>query len=378
MRYYLVAGEASGDLHGSNLMKALKERDAQASFRYFGGDLMKAEGGDLVKHYADMAFMGFVEVVMNLRTILNNMKACKQDILAWQPDVLILIDFPGFNLKIADFAKANGLLVCYYISPKVWAWNQKRVLKIKRIVDHLFCILPFEVEFYQKWGMQVDYVGNPLLDAVSAFKPDASAVANHNLSGKPIIALLPGSRKQEISHLLPHMLAVAAHFKQYQFVIAGAPSFELAFYQQFMTAEQVPVLFNNTYNLLNNARAAIVASGTATLETALFHVPQMVVYKGNPVSIGIARMVIRIRFISLVNLIMDKLVVKELIQADYTTATAAAELNLLLNDEAYRAAMLKNYDELDVRMGKPGASAKTAALIIKYATVKSRVLSPEC
>ncbi|MEO6524605.1 MAG: lipid-A-disaccharide synthase [Mucilaginibacter sp.] len=370
MRYYLVAGEASGDLHGSNLMKVLKERDAQAEFRYFGGDLMQAEGGELVKHYADMAFMGFLEVALNLRTILKNMKACKEDILAWQPDVLVLIDFPGFNLKIADFAKANGILVCYYISPKVWAWNQKRVLKIKRVVDHMFCILPFEVDFYKSWDMQVDYVGNPLLDAVSAFDPDKEFRANNKLTDKPIVALLPGSRKQEINYLLPDMIALAARFPDHQFVIAGAPSFKVDFYEQYMAGSTTPVLFNSTYDLLKNAKAAIVASGTATLETALFHVPQVVVYKGNPISIGIARAVIKIRFISLVNLIMDKLVVKELIQADYTIETASAELNLLLNDADYRDSMLKNYDELDVRMGRPGASAKTAALIIQYATNK--------
>jgi lipid-A-disaccharide synthase len=368
MRYYLVAGEASGDLHGSNLMKALKERDEQAEFRYFGGDLMKAEGGELIKYYADMAFMGFVEVAFNLRAILNNLKICKQDILAWKPDVLILIDFPGFNLKIAEFAKANNLLVCYYISPKVWAWNQKRVLKIKKVVDHLFCILPFEVDFYQKWGMKVDYVGNPLLDAVSAFQPDLDFIAKNNLSGKPIVALLPGSRKQEITYLLPDMVAVANQFPQYQFVIAGAPSFQPEFYEQFINGSTIPVIFNSTYDLLKNARAAIVASGTATLEAALFHVPQVVVYKGNAITIGIARVLIRIRFISLVNLIMDKLVVKELIQADYNLTSAKDELELLLHDTGYRSAMLNNYDELDVRMGKPGASAKTAGLIIQYAS----------
>jgi lipid-A-disaccharide synthase len=370
MRYYLVAGEASGDLHGSNLMKALQERDTDAEFRYFGGDLMQAQGGELVKHYADMAYMGFLEVVLNLRTILANMKTCKQDILAYQPDVLILIDFPGFNLKIAEFAKANGILVCYYISPKVWAWNQKRVLKIKRVVDHLFCIMPFEVDFYKGWGMKVDYVGNPLLDAVSAFNPDKDFMAHHRLSEKPIVALLPGSRKQEINYLLPDMIALANKFPQYQFVIAGAPSFQIGFYEEYMNGSNIPVLFNSTYDLLKNAKAAIVASGTATLEAALFHVPQVVVYKGNPISIGIARAVIKIRFISLVNLIMDKLVVKELIQGDYTEDSVNAELELLLHDAAYRGSMLKNYDELDGRMGKPGASVKTAELIIQYATKK--------
>jgi lipid-A-disaccharide synthase len=367
MRYYLVAGEASGDLHGANLMKALKQLDSQAEFKYFGGDLMQAEGGTLAKHYADMAFMGFVEVVVNLRTILNNLEACKQDILAFAPDVLILIDFPGFNLKVAPFAKEHGIEVCYYISPKVWAWNQKRVLKIKRVVDHLFCILPFEVDFYKKWEMEVDYVGNPLLDAVSAFTPDAAFLQKNKLEGKPIIALLPGSRKQEITYLLPLMITIAKQFTDYSFVIAGAPSFDVSFYKRFFAeGEDIPVVFNSTYDLLTNARAAIVASGTATLETTLFNVPQIVVYKGNAVSIGIARMLIKIRFISLVNLIVDRQIVKELIQADYNEDAVKSELNLILNDKQYRDEMLENYDELDERMGKPGASAKTAALIVKY------------
>jgi len=357
-------------LHGANLMKALKERDANAEFRFFGGDLMLAEGGALVKHYADMAFMGFVEVVTNLPAILKNLGFCKQDITAYQPDVLILIDFPGFNLKIAEFAKKEGLLVCYYISPKVWAWNQKRVLKIKRVVDHMFCILPFEVDFYKKWGMNVDYVGNPLLDATAAFKPDPDFHRHHQLNQKKIIALLPGSRKQEISRLLPDMLNIIEKFPRHQLVIAGAPSFEGLFYQQFLGNKKVPVTFNATYDLLKNADAAIVASGTATLETALFHVPQVVVYKGNSISISIARMVVKIKFISLVNLIMDKLVVRELIQQDCTPENIGAELDLLVNNADYRSAMLSNYRQLDERMGEPGASAKTADLIIRYATKK--------
>jgi lipid-A-disaccharide synthase len=370
MKYYLVAGEASGDLHGANLMKALKECDEQAEFRFFGGDLMQAEGGTPVKHYADMAFMGFIEVALNLNAILKNLKFCKHDIAAWQPDVLILIDFPGFNLKIAEFAKNNNLLVCYYISPKVWAWNQKRVLKIKRIVDHLFCILPFEVDFYKAWGMEVDYVGNPLLDAVAAFKPDESFIANKKLSSKKIIALLPGSRKQEISRLLPEMLGAIDKFPHHQFVIAGAPSFTEDYYRQFIIEKEIPVLFNATYDLLNNADAAIVASGTATLETALFNVPQVVVYKGHPISIGIARLVVKIKFISLVNLIMDKLVVKELIQQDCSAENIIAELDKIIDNKNYRNRMMSDYDELDVKMGKPGASAKTAELIIKYTTKK--------
>ncbi|HEY4324367.1 MAG TPA: lipid-A-disaccharide synthase [Mucilaginibacter sp.] len=370
MKYYLVAGEASGDLHGANLMKALKEKDQQAEFRFFGGDKMLAEGRTMAKHIKDMAFMGFIEVVANLNTISKNLKFCKEDIMAWQPDVLVLIDFPGFNLKIAEFAKSKNLLVCFYISPKVWAWNQKRVIKIKRIVDHLFCILPFEVDFYKKWGMEVDYVGNPLLDAIADFKPNASFLESQNLSGKKIIALLPGSRKQEISRLLPEMISVTDSFPEYQFVIAGAPNFNLEYYNQFLGGKNIPVLFNSTYDLLHNAEAAVVASGTATLETALFNVPQVVVYKGHPISITIARMVVKIKFISLVNLIMDKKVVKELIQQDCNKQKISAELDLILNDKVYRTNMLREYDELDEKMGKPGASAKTAGLIIKYVTKK--------
>lgn len=370
MKYYLVAGEASGDLHGANLMKELKKLDPQAEFRFFGGDLMQAEGGTLVKHYADMAFMGFFEVVANLRAILKNLAFCKLDIAAYHPDVLILIDFPGFNLKIAAFAKENSLPVYYYISPKVWAWNQKRVLKIKRVVDHLFCILPFEVDFYKEWGMEVDYVGNPLLDAVAAFKPDAQFLNNHNLSNKKIVALLPGSRKQEINYLLPDMIAVATQYPGYQFVIAGAPSFNLEYYQQYLNGKNIPVLFNATYDILSNAHAAVVASGTATLEAALFNVPQVVVYKGNPISISIARMVVKIKHISLVNLIMNSGIVKELIQQDCTPATIGAELDLILNNNNYRQTMLDSYDQLDQKMGTPGASAKTAGLIVKYSTKK--------
>ena len=366
MRYYLVTGEASGDLHGANLMKALKERDDQAEFRYFGGDLMQAEGGTLAKHYTDMAFMGFFEVAANLRTILKNLAFCKADIAAWKPDVLILIDFPGFNLRIAEFAKKNGILVCFYISPKVWAWNQKRVLKIKRVVDHLFCILPFEVDFYKKWDMKVDYVGNPLLDAVAAFMPNADFLKEHGLEGKQIIALLPGSRRQEISRILPDMLSVTERYPEHQFVIAGAPSFTKDYYDQFIGEKRIPVVFNSTYDILTVAEAGIIASGTAVLETALFDVPQVVVYKGSNISVGIARMVVKIRFISLVNLIMDKLVVKELIQNDCNPQTIGAELDDILKDQTYRQQMLDNYTLLDQKMGKPGASARTAELILSY------------
>lgn len=363
MRYYLVAGEASGDLHGANLMRALKVNDAKAEFRYFGGDKMKAEGGELVKHYADMAFMGFAEVVMNLRTILKNMKTCKQDILAHQPDALILIDFPGFNLKIAEFAKQHGIRVFYYISPKVWAWNQKRVLKIKKVVDKLFCILPFEVEFYKEWGMEVNYVGNPLLDEISRFSPNPNFLQEQNLSAKPVIALLPGSRSQEIERLLPVMLTLTDQLPDYHFVIAAAPVFDEAYYHKFIGSKKVTLVFNQTYDLLNIATAAIVASGTATLETALFKVPQVVVYKGSPVSIAIARMVVKIRFISLVNLIMNRKVVAELIQEDCNAAAVYQHLAPLLGGPQ-RMEMLKDYEELAVLMGKPGASDRTAKLIL--------------
>ncbi len=370
MKYYLVAGEASGDLHGANLIKALKEKDSGAEFRYFGGDLMHSEGGELVKHYADMAYMGFAEVAANLPTILKNLRLCKKDIAAWRPDVLVLVDFPGFNLKIARFAKAHGIMVCYYISPKVWAWNQKRVLKIKRIVDHLFCILPFEVDFYRDWGMAVDYVGNPLLDAVSAFKPNPDFRRQNELSDKKIIALLPGSRKQEIIRLLPEMIAAAENWPDYEFVVAGAPSFDQAYYEEFTSGSGTKVVFGATYDLLHNAHAAVVASGTATLETALFNVPQVVVYKSSAISISIARLVIKVKFISLVNLIMNGEVVKELIQQDCNPQKIGEELNLILADETYYDQMLNNYKKLHEKMGKPGASQKTAGLIIRYATQK--------
>jgi lipid-A-disaccharide synthase len=365
MKYYLVAGEASGDLHGANLMKALKAEDGEVVFRYFGGNKMEAEGGELVKHYADMAFMGFTEVILNLRTIFRNLRACKDDILKWKPDVLILIDFPGFNLKIAEFAKANGIKVCYYISPKVWAWNQKRVLKIKKVVDYMFCILPFEVDFYKEWGMKVDYVGNPLLDEVAQFTPDLNFRENQQLGNGKIIALLPGSRKQEIERLLPVMLSITESYPGYVFAIAAAPTFTESYYRQFTGDKKVHLLFNNTYNLLHHAHAAIVASGTATLETALFKVPQVVVYKGGTISIAIARMLVKIKFISLVNLIVNKKIVTELIQEDCNTQKVNEEFEIILSGEG-RSEMLKHYDELLLLMGKPGASAKTAKLISKY------------
>lgn len=364
MRYYLVAGEASGDLHGANLMKALKVEDKNAEFSYYGGDKMKSQGGKLDKHYSEMAFMGFTEVLLNLRTILKNMKACKAAVLSYEPDVLILIDFPGFNLKIAEFAKAHDIKVCYYISPKVWAWNQKRVLKIKRIVDKMFCILPFEVDFYKQWGMDVDYVGNPLLDEIAQFTADVDFRKQYKLE-KDIIALLPGSRKQEIERLLPDMLSVTNSFPDHQFVVAAAPSFDEAYYRQFIKTDNVTLVFAQTYNLLTVAKAAIVASGTATLETALFHVPQVVVYRGGAISVAIARALVKIRFISLVNLIMDRKVVTELIQKDCNTNQITEELGYILDGQG-RANMMNDYEELSAIMGTAGASERTAKLILTY------------
>ncbi len=309
--------------------------------------------------------MGFVEVLLNLRVIFNNLKEAKEDILSFKPDVVILIDFPGFNLKIADFVKKQNIKVFYYISPKIWAWDQKRALKIKKVVDRMFCILPFEVDFYKKWGMEVDYIGNPLMDALKANKPDTQFKVRHN-ADKPIIALLPGSRKQELSNILPDMMKVSDRFPDYLFMIAGAPNFDAAHYQAFIGNRNIPVVFNETYNLLLHSEAAIVTSGTATLETALLKIPQIVVYKGNPISIGIARMLVKIRFISLVNLILDNEIVKELIQEDCTPARIAVELKSILSNSAYRSRMLNNYNELASRVGGSGASSHAAKLMVNY------------
>jgi len=367
MKYYVIAGETSGDLHGANLIHALKRLDTEAEFRIVGGDRMQQAAGETAAiHVAQMAFMGFVEVLANLRTIARNLRIVKADIAAYAPDTLILIDFPGFNLKIASYAKKIGMKVCYYISPKVWAWNQRRVLKIKRVVDRLFCILPFEVEFYHKWGMEVDYVGNPLLDAIAGHTDNPLFIQENHLSGKPIIALLPGSRHMEISKLLPLMSDLAFRFPAHHCVIAGAPNFDESYYKQYMGEADLPVVFNATYDLLKHAEAAVVASGTATLETALLNVPQVVVYKANPLSIAIGRMVIQVKYISLVNLILDKPAVRELIQKECTTEEIAAELDRLLNKKAYREQVLADYTTLHQKMGEPGASGRTAQLITNF------------
>ncbi|MEO7977817.1 lipid-A-disaccharide synthase [Flavobacterium sp.] len=367
MKYYIIAGEASGDLHGSNLMKALYEEDPNAIIRFWGGDLMEKAGGSLVKHYRDLAFMGFVEVIFNLKTILNNIKICKKDILQFKPDVLIFIDYPGFNMRIAKWAKALGYKTHYYISPQIWAWKESRIKAIKKDVDKMFVILPFEKSFYEdKHQFAVEFVGHPLIDAIqNQPRPYENIFRTENqLTEKPIIAVLPGSRKQEITKMLSVMLSVVDDFKEYQFVIAGAPSQDFDFYQQFITNKNIKFISNKTYDLLRCSTAALVTSGTATLETALFKVPEVVCYKGSWASYQIAKRIITLKYISLVNLIMDQEVVTELIQEECNTKRIKEELQKLLEPD-YREKLLKSYDILEQKLGGTGASKKTAKLIIK-------------
>ncbi|MDQ0783318.1 lipid-A-disaccharide synthase [Chryseobacterium sp. W4I1] len=365
MKYYIIAGEASGDLHGSNLMKALLQKDPQADIRFWGGDLMKAQGGTLVKHYRDLAFMGFLEVAMNLRTILNNIKFCKEDIRNNKPDVLILIDYPGFNLRIARFAKELGIKVVYYISPQLWAWKEGRVEIIKKYVDEMMVILPFEEDFYKKHGVHSHFVGHPLLDAISSLKELSieEFKKENGLNEKEIIALLPGSRKQEVEKMLEIMLSVRPHFKNYQFVIAGAPSLPKDFYQKYVD-DNVHFVSNRTYDLLRCSKAALVTSGTATLETALLNIPEVVCYRGSKISYAIAkRLVKNINYISLVNLIMDREVVTELIQTDLNTKNLVEELHKIIEGEK-RNQMLEDYRLLREKLGGKGASEKAAEVIL--------------
>ena len=373
MKYYIISGEASGDLHGSNLMKALFEQDPDADIRFWGGDLMQEVGGTLVSHYKDRAFMGFAEVLANLRTIFGFIKFCKQDILEYQPDVIVFIDNSGFNLRIAKWAKEQGFYTNYYISPQVWASRSSRVKSIQRDVDQMFVILPFEKEFYAKFNMQVDFVGHPLIDAIAARKPmnEVDFRKQFKLSDKPIIALLPGSRKQEITKMLSVMLSMVSEFPDYQFVIAGAPSQDYAFYKKFIAQTDVRFVNNKTYDLLSFAHAALVTSGTATLETALFKVPQVVCYKASAVSYQIAKRIITLKFISLVNLIMNKEVVKELIQGDFNKNSLKSELQKILNSD-YRKQMAVAYDALEQKLGGRGASLKAAKLIIQYLSERKR------
>ncbi|OYQ34376.1 lipid-A-disaccharide synthase [Flavobacterium cyanobacteriorum] len=370
MKYYIIAGEASGDLHGSNLMKELYRQDPGAVIRFWGGDLMQQSGGTLVKHYRDLAFMGFAEVIQNLGTILRNIKFCKQDISAYNPDAIIFIDYPGFNMRIAKWAKKQGYRTHYYISPQIWAWKENRIRAIKRDIDKLYIILPFEKEFYEnKHDYKVEFVGHPLIDAIhnrTATDTEAFKKA-HNLDGRPVIALLPGSRKQEIAKMLSVMLSVVDDFPDYQFVIAGAPAQEYSFYEPFITDKNIKFISNKTYDLLSIAHAALVTSGTATLETALFKVPEVVCYKGSPISYQIAKRIITLKYISLVNLIMDSEVVKELIQGECNPRNIRTELRKILTPE-YRQNLLGQYDLLEQKLGGEGASRKTAELIIKHLT----------
>ncbi len=366
MKYYIIAGEASGDLHGSNLMKALYQEDPNADIRFWGGNLMQAAGGTLVKHYKYLAFMGFIEVLFNLRTILKNITFCKTDILAFKPDVLIFIDYPGFNLRIAKWAKNLGFKTHYYISPQIWAWKENRITDIKRDVDQMYVILPFEKEFYEnKHHYPVHFVGHPLIDAIqNQPQVDAATFRKENqLNDQPIIAILPGSRKQEITKMLSVMLSVVDDFPDYQFVIAGAPSQEFSFYEKFITNTNIKFISNKTYALLQNATAALVTSGTATLETALFKVPEVVCYKGSWASYQIAKRIITLKYISLVNLIMDQEVVTELIQDDCTSQRIEEELTKIVAGE-HRKQLLAQYDVLEEKLGGKGASQKTAQLIV--------------
>lgn len=371
MKYYLIAGEASGDLHASNLMKELMVLDPDATFRFWGGDLMEKAGGTLVKHYRELAFMGFIEVIQNLKTILRNISFCKKDIIAYNPDAIIFIDYPGFNLRIAKWAKLKGYVTHFYISPQIWAWKENRITAIKRDVDHMYVILPFEKDFYEeRHNYKVHFVGHPLLDAISTnplvkvsqFKKD------HSLNDLPIIALLPGSRKQEISKMLETMLSITGNFKDYQFVIAGAPSQEPEFYSGFVENENVHLVMNKTYDILSLSTAAIVTSGTATLETALLKVPEVVCYKGSSISYQIAKKIIKLDYISLVNLIMEKEVVKELIQNDFNKQNLTRELKKIL-DPGHRETIFEGYYELERKLGGIGASKKAATLI--YSTTKN-------
>lgn len=367
MKYYIIAGEASGDLHGSNLIKALKRKDSNADIRCWGGDLMQKAGGQLAKHYKDMAFMGFLEVVKNLSSIFKNIAFCKKDIAAFKPDVVIFIDFSGFNLRIAKWAHQNKFKTNYYISPQVWASRASRVEKIKKYINKMYVILPFEKDFYKKYGYDVDFVGHPLLDAIANREiiDEKKFRENNKLHlEKPIIALLPGSRKQEVQKMLGLMLSTVERFQEYEFVIAGAPSLENDFYIQFTANKNVHFVSNQTYNLLENANAALVTSGTATLETALFKVPQVVCYKGNWVSYQIAKRIITLDYISLVNLIMKKEVVKELIQGDLTTENLQLELGKIL-DSKIRKRIFEDYDSLETKLGGTGASENAARLIFE-------------
>jgi len=363
MKYYIIAGEASGDLHGSNLIKALQQQDPGLQVRCWGGDKMEAAGADVVKHIRDLAFMGFIEVAIHLNTILKNIRFCKNDIIAFKPDVLVLIDYPGFNLRIAEWAKKQGIKVCYYISPQIWAWKEGRVERIRRSVDKMLVILPFEKEFYKKHQIDVIYTGHPLTEVVEA---ELTRPANQ-LSDKPVIALLPGSRKQEIRKKLPEMLSVIKHFPNYTFAVAQAPAQEDSLYQELIGNQPVMLVKNQTYNLLKQAKAALVTSGTATLETALFGVPEVVCYKGNPLSYFLAKRLIKVKYIALVNLILDKPAVKELIQNDLNEQNLKKALETLLQDKEQQERIQNDYTRLWELLGSGRASETAAREVVSLA-----------
>jgi lipid-A-disaccharide synthase len=364
MKYFIIAGERSGDLHGSNLITAIREADKNAEIQGWGGDYMKTAGADILVHYKDTAFMGFAEVLANLSKILGFFSICKKQIEAFAPDAIILIDYAGFNMRIARWAKPKGYKLFYYISPKVWAWNQDRALKLKKTIDKLFVIFPFEVDFFKKYDYEVEFVGNPLFDAIASFKPDPEFLTKNNLSGCKIIALLPGSRKQEVEKMLELMVATKKQFPDYRFVIAGVSNLSKQFYEQFLS-DEVSIVFDQAYDLLSHADAAIVTSGTATLETALFGVPQVVGYKTSWLSHKIAMQLIRVPFISLVNLIAQKEVVKELWQNELTPENITSEIKKVLNNSPERSRQLTEYQDIRNALGRAGASAKTGKRIVE-------------
>ena len=365
MKYYIIAGEASGDLHASNLMKSIKKNDDEAVFRAWGGDLMEENGAKLVKHYRDLAFMGFAEVLFNLRIILSNISFCKKDILDFNPDVIILVDYPGFNLRIAEFAKKSGFKVIYYISPQIWAWKKSRVHSIKKYVDKMMVILPFEKDFYAKYQYDVDFVGHPLLDSLgqNKFTNKEQFLLKNKLEDKPIIALLPGSRKQEVTSMLKTMLTVEQTYPKFQFVVAGVSSLAQEVYYDALKGSNAKVIIGDTQNIVANAQVALVTSGTATLETAIIGTPEVVCYKGNWVSYQIAKRIVDIKYISLVNLIMDRLVVTELIQDELTKEKLILELDKIIDDGPGRKQMLDEFEVLRQKLGNSGASDNAAKLI---------------
>ncbi|NOR74067.1 MAG: lipid-A-disaccharide synthase [Draconibacterium sp.] len=371
MKYYLIAGEASGDLHGSNLLKELAVADTDAQFRYFGGDLMQSVGGDLVKHYREMAFMGFLDVLLNIRTIKRNMEFCKKDLLQFKPDVLILIDYPGFNLRIAEFAKSNNIKVFYYISPKLWAWKEFRVKKIKAFVDEMFTIFPFETEFYARHNFKVNYVGNPLMDSISNYKKTITTKAEffekNSLDNRSVVVIMAGSRIKEIKRVLPTMVKVTEGLSNFQFVIAGVKNIEKNVYDEIIGDKDISIIFDQTYDLLSHAHTALVTSGTAALETALFNVPQVVLYKmegGLFIDMIMRNFVLKTNWVSLPNIILQKGAILELIQKDLTVKKVSSELNKLLFDNNYREIMLKHYSRLNKLMGEPGCSKRAAEKMV--------------